>query len=76
MHSFIVEESLNFVKVFWLEQEKLIEVLFKIARKIGRANKNVLKIVLYDKLRFLPITTPFILACIKPLVIPAPSPAA
>jgi predicted nucleotidyltransferase len=41
---------LNFVKVFWLEQEKLIEEIYKVAKKIGKENKHVLKIILFGSL--------------------------
>lgn len=50
MHSFIVEESLNSVKVFWRKQERLIEILFKTAREIGKVNNNVLKIILFGSI--------------------------
>jgi len=47
MDSFIVEESLNSVKVFWLEQDNLIMKLSETAKNIGDADCNVLKIVLF-----------------------------
>ncbi|MDF2954399.1 MAG: putative nucleotidyltransferase [Candidatus Alkanophagales archaeon MCA70_species_2] len=50
MPSFVVEESLNSAKVFWLEQEKLVEEVFKVAKRIGEENENVLKIVLFGSL--------------------------
>ena len=50
MESFVVEESLNSVKVFWLEQEQLVEEIHKVASEIGEANENVLKIILFGSL--------------------------
>ena len=50
MPSFVVEESLNSAKVFWLEQEKLVEEVSKVAKRIGEENENVLKIVLFGSL--------------------------
>ncbi|MFP3910213.1 MAG: nucleotidyltransferase domain-containing protein [Archaeoglobaceae archaeon] len=50
MHSFVVEESLNSVKVFWLDQKKLIEKLFEVSREVGRKEENVLKIILFGSL--------------------------
>jgi len=50
MGSFVVEESLNSVKVFWLEQEQLVEEIHKVASEIGEANENVLKIILFGSL--------------------------
>ncbi|MGB2728520.1 MAG: nucleotidyltransferase domain-containing protein [Halobacteriota archaeon] len=50
MESFVVEESLNSVKVFWLEQEQLVEEIHKVAREVGEANGNVLKIILFGSL--------------------------
>jgi hypothetical protein len=35
MQSFIVEESLNSVTVFWLEQDRLIADIYKRARELG-----------------------------------------
>ena len=48
--SFVAEESLNSVKVFWLEQEQLVEEIHKVASEIGEANENVLKIILFGSL--------------------------
>ena len=48
--SFVAEESLNSVKVFWLEQEQLVEKIHKVASEIGEANENVLKIILFGSL--------------------------
>ena len=50
MQSFVVEESLNSVKAFWLEQEKLIEEIYKVAVGIGKGDENVLKIILFGSL--------------------------
>ncbi|MBA5942623.1 MAG: nucleotidyltransferase domain-containing protein [Methanophagales archaeon] len=50
MRSFVVEESLNSVKVFWLEQEKLIREIYRVAREIGKADENILKIILFGSL--------------------------
>ena len=50
MQSFVVEESLNSVKVFWLEQEKLFEEIYKVAGEIGKGDENVLKIILFGSL--------------------------
>lgn len=50
MESFVAEESLNSVKVFWLEQEQLVEEIHKVASEIGEANENVLKIILFGSL--------------------------
>ncbi len=50
MQSFVVEESLNSVRVFWLEQDKLIEELHRIALEIGRRDDNVKMIVLFGSL--------------------------
>lgn len=46
----MAEESLNSVRVFWLEQDKLLEDLKKAAIKIGREDKNVKKILLFGSL--------------------------
>ena len=48
--SFVAEESLNSVMVFWLEQEQLVEENHKVAREMGEANENVLKIILFGSL--------------------------
>ena len=50
MQSFVVEESLNSVKAFWLDQEKLIEEIYKVAGEIGKGDENVLKIILFGSL--------------------------
>ena len=50
MQSFVVEESLNSVKVFWLEQEKLIEEIYRTAKRIGKEDENILKIILFGSL--------------------------
>lgn len=50
MRSFVVEESLNSVKVFWLEQEKLRKEICKVAVRMGKEDKNILKIILFGSL--------------------------
>ncbi|MBA7515278.1 hypothetical protein ES705_07317 [subsurface metagenome] len=50
MQSFVVEESLNSVKAFWLEQEKLVEETYKVARGIGKEDENILKIILFGSI--------------------------
>jgi len=50
MQSFVREESLNSVRVFWLEQDRLIKMIRNTARKIGKKNKNVKKIILFGSL--------------------------
>ncbi|MFW6105253.1 MAG: nucleotidyltransferase domain-containing protein [Chloroflexota bacterium] len=50
MPSFVVEESSNSVKVFWLDQESLLREIHKVAREVGNKNENVLKIVLFGSL--------------------------
>jgi predicted nucleotidyltransferase len=50
MQSFIVEESLNSVKIFWLDQERLRAELYRIAQEVGRGDKNVMKILLFGSL--------------------------
>ena len=50
MHSSVREESWNFVKVFWLERDKLLKALRKEAERIGRENQAVKKIVLFGSL--------------------------
>jgi len=50
MQSFVVEESLNSAKVFWLEQEKLIEEIYRTAQRIGKEDENILKIILFGSL--------------------------
>lgn len=50
MPSFVVEESLNSVKVFWLKQDKLLAELQKVAVRIGKEDKNVKKIILFGSL--------------------------
>ncbi|MEM2134161.1 MAG: nucleotidyltransferase domain-containing protein [Candidatus Jordarchaeaceae archaeon] len=50
MPSFVVEESLNSVKVFWLDQDNLIRTIQRLAVKVGTENKNVVKIVLFGSL--------------------------
>lgn len=50
MQSFVVEESLNSVKASWLKQEKLVEEIYNVARRIGNDDKNILKIILFGSL--------------------------
>ncbi len=50
MQSFVVEESLNSVKTFWLEQEKLIAEIYEVARRIGNDDRNIIKIILFGSL--------------------------
>ena len=50
MQSFVVEESLNSVKAFWLDQEELIEEIYKVAGEIGKGDEDVLKIILFGSL--------------------------
>ena len=50
MRSFVVEESLGSVKVFWLKQDKLIEEIRKVAMKIGKKYEKVEKIILFGSL--------------------------
>lgn len=50
MPSFVVKESLNSVKVFWLEQEKLLAQLRNLAVEIGKRDENILKIILFGSL--------------------------
>lgn len=50
MESFVVEESLNSVKVFWLEHEQLVEELDKVARAIGEEDENIVTIILFGSL--------------------------
>jgi len=50
MQSFIVEESLNSVKIFWLDQERLRAELYRTAQEVGEGDKNVMKIILFGSL--------------------------
>jgi len=50
MPSFVVEESWNSVRVFWLQQENLIEEIRKLAQRIGTENPDVKEIVLFGSL--------------------------
>ena len=50
MPSFVVEESLGSVKVFWLKQEELVEEIRNSALRLGESDENVLKIVLFGSL--------------------------
>jgi predicted nucleotidyltransferase len=46
----VEEESLNSVKVFWLEQDKLIEEIKRAAVKLGKEDENVEEIILFGSL--------------------------
>ncbi len=50
MPSFIVKESLNSVRVFWLKRKELIEELRRKAQELGRKDERVLKVVLFGSL--------------------------
>ena len=50
MQSFVVEESLNSVTVFWLEQDRLIAEIYKRARELGEEDENIVKILLFGSL--------------------------
>jgi len=50
MPSFVVEQSLGSVKVFWLKQEELVEEIRRSARRLGQSDENVLQIVLFGSL--------------------------
>ena len=50
MPSFVVEQSLGSVKVFWLRQEELVEEIQNSARRLGQSDENVLQIVLFGSL--------------------------
>ncbi len=50
MRSFVREESLNSVRVFWLEQNRLIKKIRSAAIKIGKKDLNVQKIILFGSL--------------------------
>ena len=50
MPSFVVEESLNSVRVFWLKRDELIEALKKRAQEVGKSDPKVVKIVLFGSL--------------------------
>jgi len=50
MESFVAEESLNSVKVFWLDQEKLIKKVSDIAKEIGENETNILMIILFGSI--------------------------
>mgnify|MGYP001123227070 CR=1 FL=1 len=47
MPSFIVEESLNSARVFWLDQERLLREIYQRARGLGEEEGNIVKIVLF-----------------------------
>jgi predicted nucleotidyltransferase len=50
MPSFVVKESLNSAKVFWLDQASLLREIHKVAREVAEKNENILKIVLFGSL--------------------------
>lgn len=50
MRSYVVEESSNSVRVFWLKADQLIEDLKSTAENLGRKDENVVKIVLFGSL--------------------------
>jgi len=50
MPSFVVEESSNSAKVFWLDQESLLREVHKVAQEVGEKNENIRKIVLFGSL--------------------------
>ena len=50
MPSFVEEESLSSVRVFWLKQDELIEHIRRVAERVGSADPNILKIVLFGSL--------------------------
>lgn len=50
MPSFVAEESLGSVKVFWLNQEELVKEIEKLALTVGQSDENVLQIVLFGSL--------------------------
>lgn len=50
MQSFVVEESLNSVKAFWLEQEELVKALYKVAKEVGKEDENIVNIILFGSL--------------------------
>jgi len=50
MPSFIAEESLNSIRVFSLDHDRLIQEIHKIATRVGETDENVLKIVLCGSL--------------------------
>jgi len=50
MQSFVQEESSHGVRVFWLEQERLIEELKKKAMEVGKRDANVQKILLFGSI--------------------------
>ena len=50
MQSFIVEESLNSAKIFWLDQERLRAELYRIAQEVGRGDeKGKVKVCLQNQ---------------------------
>jgi predicted nucleotidyltransferase len=50
MQSYIVEESLNSVKIFWLDQERLRAELTRTAQRVGSGDENIVKIILFGSL--------------------------
>lgn len=47
MPSFIVEESLNSARVFWLDHERLLREIYQRARQLAEQEDNIVKIVLF-----------------------------
>jgi len=50
MASFVREESFGSVRIFWLEQDELIQALRKTAERVGRSNEDVLRIYLFGSI--------------------------
>lgn len=46
----MAEESLNSVKVFWLDQDRLLTEVHKVAVRVGQADENIRKIILFGSL--------------------------
>jgi predicted nucleotidyltransferase len=50
MESFIVEKSLNSVRIFWLDQERLQAELTRTAQRVGSDDETIVKIILFGSL--------------------------
>jgi len=50
MRSFVVEQSWNSVRVFWLDQDRLLEEIREAAMRVGEKDANVKKIILFGSL--------------------------
>ena len=50
MPSYVEEESLGSVRVFWLDQEKLLKEIREVALRIGESEPDVRKIILFGSL--------------------------